>query len=361
MSENDFQNIAGDSYRGSKYSNFTGGGTDPQGNVTSAATENSSNFSGTSSDAPPTPTSPSQGLTGGSASDMVIGAALPYAGGTIGQAAGAVIGAGGTVGEGLSAGFSSLGNKISGGLIGSAPTATGLGQGIGQAAQGATKASNLGQFGSGANVGAAVGSGFMTAAATLLTGGSVKDAAKAGIGTAVGTAIGNAVLPGIGGFVGGYIGSLFCFAADTPILLLNGAKKAIKDIDLGEKLMGGGTVTGWGKGFAETLYSYKNTEVTGSHAVFEDGRWIRVKDSKHAVEMPCGQRDVVVYPVSVDNQLVVTPWFIAADIFEISPEEGDSMTDDERIAALNSQQQRNNDLLVLENMVCKERHLDGVA
>lgn len=356
MSEEDFAKISGDSYRGSRYSNFVGGGVDPQGNVSSAATENAVNKVGTSasaSDAPPSPTSASQGLTGmdlPSTSDMVVGAALPFAGQAVGQAAGASIGAGATFGEGIKSGFSSLANTASGGLIGTAstPTNIALGQMGGQfgpatpaAVNAASKASNIGQAGSGAGIGAAAGAGFATAAATLLTGGSVKDAAKSGIGTAAGTYIGNIILPGIGGFVGGFIGgSIFCFTAKTPILMEDFTEKFIGDLRLGDKLLGGGTVMGWGQGYAETLYSYKNAEVTGSHAVFEDGKWIRVKDSIHAKALEI-TTDCVVCPIATDNQVIITPWFVSTDIFEVEPEKADAMTDDERLERLNGSAERN--------------------
>lgn len=134
MSENDFYNIRGNAYRGSKYANFTGGGVSPQGNVSSAATEDTVNKVGTSADAssvadaPPTPTNASKGLTEiPSMGDAIIGAGLPYAGQAVGQAAGAAMqGAGATFGEGISQGFSSLANKVSGGLIGTASTPTNI-------------------------------------------------------------------------------------------------------------------------------------------------------------------------------------------------------------------------------------------
>ncbi len=223
MSEDDFYKLQGDSYRGSKYANFTGGGITPQGNVSSVATENNATATGTNasptSDAPPTPTSASQGLTDDigkpSIGNQVIGAALPFAGRIVGQAAGSAIGSGATFGEGISQGVSSLANKVSGGLIGTASTpaniigSSGAGQSTRAAYDVASHASDAGSFGSGANLGGAAGAGFATAAATLLTGGSVKQAVKSGVGTAVGTAVGSALgsaVPVVGTAVGGFIG-----------------------------------------------------------------------------------------------------------------------------------------------------------
>ncbi len=218
MSEDDFSRLQGDSYRGSNYANFTGGGITPQGNVSSAATTTAANSTNTASDAPPTPTTPSQGLINGkpSISGAVIGAALPYAGQTIGAGAGAAIGSGASIGSGLSQGVSSLENKVSGGLVGEASTPaniignSGATQSTTAAYDAASKASDAGSFGSGANIGAGVGAGFASAAATLLQGGGIVKAAKVGVGTGLGTyagtAIGTAVGGPIGGAVGGFIG-----------------------------------------------------------------------------------------------------------------------------------------------------------
>lgn len=366
MSENEFYELQGDSYRGSRYANFSGGGITPQGNVSSAVTENSANSVGTSgeipkSDAPPTPLTPSQGLTDFEAprtSDLVIGGALPYAGAKVGEVAGAAIQTGASFGEGLGQGASSLASKASGGLIGTASNPTNIalsnlngsyGPATQSAVNAASKASNVGSFGSGANLGAAAGAGFATAVATLLTGGSVKDAAKSGVATAVGTAIGSAILPGIGGPIGGFIGGLFCFAAKTPILMADGTRKNVEELRLGDEILHGGTVLGRGEGIVEALYHYKNTFLSPNHAVFEDGKWIRAKDSELAELVPQEEGDErpIVYPVITEENILATPWFISADAFEV-PEENSGMTDEEIIVALNSYTARNTALIEAE-------------
>ncbi len=365
MSENDFYQIQGDSYRGSRYGNFSGGGTDPQGNVSSAITENSANQVGKNTDAAPTPTSVSKGLTGSAelprTSDLVIGAALPYAGGTVGQVAGSVIGAGGTFGQGISEGVSGLANNVSGGLIGTAANPTNLaiansGGAFGPATPAAVNAtsasSNVGNFGSGANLGGAAGAGLFSAAATLLQGGSIGDAAKTGIGTAVGTAIGNAILPGIGGFVGGFLGStVFCFTPETPILMADGTQKKIGEIRIGDIVVGGGTTTGIGEAFAEKLYRYKNVLVAEGHAVFQDGEWMRVEESVLAEPVETTEQPIVC-PIATENRIVLTPWFIAADIFEIDPDPDRGYSEAERIDVLNSDPIRLEALTALEKEAC---------
>ena len=63
---------------------------------------------------------------------------------------------------------------------------------------------------SGSNLGGAAGAGLGAAAATLLTGGDIGDAAKTGAGSAVGFAIGNATPLGpIGGMIGSVLGGCY--------------------------------------------------------------------------------------------------------------------------------------------------------
>lgn len=368
VSENDFYELQGDSYRGSRYANFVGGGVDSQGNVSSAATENGANSVGTSvdgsqqsigSDAPPTPLTPSLGLTD------VASAALPFAGENIGRVAGASIANGSTFGEGISRGVSSLSNRVSGGLIGTpaSPTNLAVSQSLGGAQGPATRAavssasnaSNVRNFGSRANIGSAAGAGFATAAATLLTGGSVKDAAKSGAGTAIGTSVGTAIGGPIGGFIGGFIGgSIFCFVAGTPILMKDGSKKSVEDLELGDETLGGGKVHGIAKALSDNLYKYKNTIVSGGHAVFENGYWTRVEHSLLAkkVEVDEDKEFEVVYPVATQLNLLVTPWFVSSDIMEVSDGTDMSYSGSELLDMLNSMGDRNNKLSEMEKEFC---------
>lgn len=358
VSENEFELIQGNSYRGSRYSNFVGGGIDPVGNVSSGVTENQATAVGTSADtsqqgvnsgATRSASAPSENLVGElpSTGEVVIGAGLPYAGNAIGQAAGAAIGAGaaGTAGEAAKIGVSALANKVSGGLIGTAASPTNLaiqsslkgaaGPATQSAVNAASKASNVGSLGSGANIGAAAGSGFATAAATLLTTGDVKEAAKAGVATAIGTAIGNAILPGVGGFVGGFIGGLFCFSADAPILMADGTQKAVQDIKIGDEVLHGGLVIAAGQAMADDIYEYKNTRISSFHAVFENGKWVRAEDSEDGVKAEIEGAYEVVYPIATENHILVTPWFISRALIELDEEHGDGLTSEEIIEFLN--------------------------
>jgi hypothetical protein len=71
-----------------------------------------------------------------------------------------------------------------------------------------------------------------------------------------------------------------CFPADTQILMNDGQTKRICDIKLGERVFGGGEVYSIMQNLYDgNMYNYKGVGVVGSHAVLEDGKWIRVEDS----------------------------------------------------------------------------------
>ncbi len=99
--------------------------------------------------------------------------------------------------------------------------------------------------------------------------------------------------------------------------------------------MGGGKVMACGRAYADSVFLYKGTFVVGSHAVFEAGKWIRVEDSVWAVPAQMPSQPVVV-PVATEHHLIVTPYFISADIFEIEPDPEQGYSETERIDLLNS-------------------------
>lgn len=130
----------------------------------------------------------------------------------------------------------------------------------------------------------------------------------------------------------------FCFTAETPILMADGKYKKIKDIKLGDKVMLGGEVTAIGTSKNTDLWKYDNVTVTGGHAVFEDGKWIRVCQSKKGIKFE-NAKETLVFPMSTENHLIVTQNNIWADMEEVSSTF--NKTDDDIIIELNKQQQAN--------------------
>lgn len=153
------------------------------------------------------------------------------------------------------------------------------------------------------------------------------------VGGAVG-AIGNAV--------GNVVNAInpFCYAAGTEIKMKNGKYQYVEDLKLGDELSLGGKVTARGEAFADGVCKYKDTVVSDSHAVFENGKFIRVGDSPLAQKI---DKEEIVYPIETENHLLVTPTHVSADFSEV--EGGTQMTPEQRLEKLNSQ----SDLLNLLN------------
>jgi hypothetical protein len=153
--------------------------------------------------------------------------------------------------------------------------------------------------------------------------------------------VGGNVIHGAGKAVGSVIKGikkLFCFAPNTPILMADGKYKKIKDIKVGEEVMLGGKVTAITSISSDDLYTYNGVEVSGGHAVYEDGKWTRVKDSKYSVKIDLTE-EATVYPMNTEKHLIVTKNQIWADLEEITASQDKS--DEEIIVELNKQKQAN--------------------
>ena len=385
VSEQEFYLLNGNAYRGSRYANFAGSGIDPQGNVSPVSSENAATQTGTATD--PTaasgggtatgalPSGPSAGLIkppslARSLGGSVVGAALPYAGQKIGQTAGAALGQGASFGGAINEGISALGNKISPGLLG------GSALGAGAATTNAALAARGANFGPATNaelsaaqgsagtatgasgVGGAVGAGLGTLAAGLISGQKPIEAVKGAVGsaigtyagTAIGTAIGGPIGGTIGGFIGGTIGSIFCFSKETEIVMRDGSLKEIGMIGLGEEVLYGGIVTGRGEAYAEEIYEYKGVKVTGTHAVLEDGKWIRVRDSAQATKLDV--LGAIIVPMTTMHHILITKTFVSADLHEISPTEEHRVNYEDRLDFLNANESRNLALTDLAKVHC---------
>jgi hypothetical protein len=138
----------------------------------------------------------------------------------------------------------------------------------------------------------------------------------------------------------------FCFVAGTPILMEDKSLRLVESLQIGEVLYAGGLVWGTGVVLASSIYAYRGIFVEGGHAVFEDGVWVRVKDSPLAVAV--GVDDPIrVYPIISRHHLMISGGIIFADLSET--DDGPSASDAERLAALNANTERNEYLKGLED------------
>jgi len=94
-----------------------------------------------------------------------------------------------------------------------------------------------------------------------------------------------------------------CFGEGTLIKLADGEFKKIEDIEITDRLEKGGIVYSLNKGITDEIYQYKGSVITGNHAVLEDGKWIRVKDSVKAFLFT---GIFTVYNLSNENHRIIT-------------------------------------------------------
>lgn len=114
--------------------------------------------------------------------------------------------------------------------------------------------------------------------------------------------------------VGSYLG---CFPEDEEIRMEDGSLKAISEIELGDEIYLGGRVTKTIQGLAEGAqwYDYQGVTVTGTHAVREFGRWIRVSDSELA--RPLDIEMDTLYNLSTENHVMVIRDVIFSDFDDV--------------------------------------------
>lgn len=268
---------------------------------------------------------PFSGLFGGGATGGAAGGSTALAGS--GMGAGWIGGAGS--GGGALAGTSVGGSGLTG-SAGLAPGSTLLGGSGGGAGAGAGVLPLAGGIGAGFGGGAYAGQKTGNA---IFKSKKAEKRARTGatVGAGVGTAAGSIFGPGgafVGGVIGGQLGQLFggmtashqasqiskqfknlkskpiktvastpknaaktvssafkkafCFVPGTMIDMGDGIERPIEGIELGDTILGG-VVSSIRYCMVDDgdIYNYRGVKVTGTHAVKEDGRWVRVENSVH--------------------------------------------------------------------------------
>ena len=108
--------------------------------------------------------------------------------------------------------------------------------------------------------------------------------------------------------------------------MLDGTRKPVEQVDLGNKVAIGGKVFATGKFLVENLHDYKGIKVSGSHMVNEDNKWVRVEDSKHG--KPLGDDEHTVYVFGSENRRILINGILFTDYFETKEQE--KLIDDEK-------------------------------
>ena len=96
-------------------------------------------------------------------------------------------------------------------------------------------------------------------------------------------------------------------------------EKLVKDVDIGDKVAKGGKVFATGKFLVNNLYDYKGIKVSGSHMVNEDGKWIRIEDSKHGKSL--GDDEHIVYVFGAEHRRILIKGILFTDYFELPEQE----------------------------------------
>lgn len=134
------------------------------------------------------------------------------------------------------------------------------------------------------------------------------------------------------------IKSLLCFSAGTKFIMQDGSIKNVEDIKVNDKMLAGGKVYGIGQALNSSLFNYNGIEVSGSHAIIENGKWIRIKDSKFSI--PILNKESMVYPIANENHLMIhETGMICADFDEI--DNGQAIDENTRLDLLNEELQQN--------------------
>jgi hypothetical protein len=110
-----------------------------------------------------------------------------------------------------------------------------------------------------------------------------------------------------------------CFLKGTLITMLDGTKKPVEQVDLGNEVAIGGKVFATGKFLVKNLHDYKGIKVSGSHMVSENNKWVRVEDSKHGKLLD--NEEHTVYVFGSENRRILINDILFTDYFEVNEQD----------------------------------------
>jgi len=110
-----------------------------------------------------------------------------------------------------------------------------------------------------------------------------------------------------------------CFLRGTLITMLDGTKKPVEQVDLGNEVAIGGKVFATGKFLVKNLHDYKGIKVSGSHMVSENNKWVRVEDSEHGKLL--GNEEHTVYVFGSENRRILINDILFTDYFEVNEQD----------------------------------------
>lgn len=126
---------------------------------------------------------------------------------------------------------------------------------------------------------------------------------------------------------------VFCFLKDSQVLMEDGSRKSIQDIEPGDFVFGGGLVLIAGRAITDELFCHDGVFVSGSHSTFENGSWKKVRNSELAKSVDDDRH--LVYNLVTANHLLVVGKKLYTDFVEFHGADLCS-SEDEVIEKLNS-------------------------
>lgn len=127
-----------------------------------------------------------------------------------------------------------------------------------------------------------------------------------------------------------------CFEPNTMVRLLNGSYAPISSVKIGDQMFEGGVVYSLFVTQApeNDMYKYEGTIVAGSHAVLEDRKWIRVRESERAQKIDYSG---LLYNLGTENHMICTKQTLFSDIDEVDK---DDAIQDAYLRGLNEERNR---------------------
>ncbi len=113
-----------------------------------------------------------------------------------------------------------------------------------------------------------------------------------------------------------------CFDQDTMIIMKNGDKKAIKNIQVGEELEDGGKVTATFKLNSQNqeMYVVKDVIVSGAHSIIHNGKLVKVKDYSEAKQLTENYTNLYLYNLNTTTKQIPIRGELFCDWDEITSE-----------------------------------------
>lgn len=120
-----------------------------------------------------------------------------------------------------------------------------------------------------------------------------------------------------------------CFVAGTKFRLANGEVRRVECISPRDELFGGGKTFATACFVGEEMFEYEGICVSGSHAVLENNKWMRVRESQHSLRRPDLDGEYVYVVWNEKHRMISEKGVTFSDYAEVDMPDDSSMRLDE--------------------------------